>query len=136
MIITEENELDVKNNFSCVICKNIPFAPVMQCEECEYLYCSTERCLHGVTECQNKKCKKSKEFKTSKIGRILRNVMSNFEFKHNENETQDFIKYEKKCKFVLDEYMKNQRFKCCNAECKHDQMMTKDELTTHLNSEC
>lgn len=37
---TEDNELDIKTNFACVICKNMVFAPVMQCNECEYLYCS------------------------------------------------------------------------------------------------
>jgi len=56
---TEENELDIKNNFACVICKNMPFAPVMQCDECEFLYCSLDRCLNGVTECSNPKCPKA-----------------------------------------------------------------------------
>ena len=57
---TEENELDIKNNFACVICKNIPFAPVMQCNECEFLYCSLDKCLNGVKSCQNEKCPKTK----------------------------------------------------------------------------
>ena len=76
MLNTEENELDVKNLFSCVICKNMAVAPIMQCDECEMLYCSYDKCLNKVTECANPKCPKQKKFATSKIGRIIRNVMS------------------------------------------------------------
>ena len=40
MLNTEDNELDVKNNFACFICKNMAIAPVMQCDECEMIFCS------------------------------------------------------------------------------------------------
>jgi len=57
-----DQELNVKKNFACTVCGNLPFAPVMQCDECEHLYCNNERCLQGINECQNKKCKKSRKF--------------------------------------------------------------------------
>ena len=44
-----ENELNTKNTLLCAICGNVPMAPIMQCEECECMYCNEERCLLGVT---------------------------------------------------------------------------------------
>merc|ERR1711881_155190 len=37
-------ELQVKKNFRCLLCKNIPVAPVVQCTSCEQLYCG-QQCL-------------------------------------------------------------------------------------------
>ena len=36
------DELNVKKNFCCSLCKSIPIAPVVQCKSCEVLYCGTQ----------------------------------------------------------------------------------------------
>lgn len=132
-INSENNELDVKKNFACVMCNNVVLAPVMQCDECEMVYCSSATCLNGVKKCQNLKCPKQKAFSTTKLGRIVRNVMSNFEFNHVIEGEETVIQYEKKCKLVLDEYKSTLKFKC--SKCNKDNM-TLDELKQHLKTDC
>ena len=114
LINLERSDIDIKSNFACMICKNVPLAPATQCDECEMLYCSTNLCLNGVTECVNDKCPKQKKFATSRISRIIRNVMSYFEFNHTEN--GEVVKYEKKCTILMDEYKSTLEYKCSKCE--------------------
>lgn len=37
-------ELDLKQNFRCLICNQVPIAPIVQCQDCEVLYCG-EQCI-------------------------------------------------------------------------------------------
>lgn len=37
-------ELQVRKIFKCLLCKNIPIAPVVQCTACEQMYCG-QQCL-------------------------------------------------------------------------------------------
>ena len=77
----EDNcELDVRKNFVCQKCKNIPVAPIQVCMTCEHLYCNF--CSANTEKCTFKKCK-SESLKTQNIGRIIRNIMDQFLIKHN-----------------------------------------------------
>jgi len=81
----------------------------------------------------NKKCPKQKQFSTSKVGRIVRNVMSNFEFNHTENNEEIVVKYEKKVNLLMENYKASLKYKC--SKCNKDNM-TAEELKDHLMNEC
>ena len=38
-ILRLTDEIDIKRNFKCLVCKNIPIKPVRSCQKCEGLYC-------------------------------------------------------------------------------------------------
>ena len=62
------------------------------------LYCGDkDRCLRGLKECKNKKCRKSKPFSTMKVSKIVKNVFDALEFKDG-NDPEKRIKYVDKCK--------------------------------------
>merc|ERR1712146_61112 len=56
---TLAEELHLNKFFTCAICKNVPVMPVVQCKDCEQLYCSTQ-CL-DVYKKQIKEAKEKKE---------------------------------------------------------------------------
>lgn len=99
-MVNASETLEVKENFKCECCGDVPMQPVQMCEECEHVYCGDPlRCLNGLQECANPECPKSSgEFSTSKCGRIIRNAMSTFEFKNAKEEDGDPVKYEQMCK--------------------------------------
>ena len=43
-VIKLTDEIDIKRNFKCLICKNIPIKPILSCKKCEGLYCG-DQCL-------------------------------------------------------------------------------------------
>lgn len=59
--------------------------------------------------------------------------MSNFEFNHIENGEEIVVKYEKKCKLLLDQYISTIKYKCTKCD-KED--MNLDQLKDHFINEC
>ena len=118
-MVNASETLGVRENFKCECCGDVPILPVKMCEECEYLYCGDPlRCLNGLKECANKDCPKSSgEFSTSKCGRIIRNAFSTFEFKNTKEEDGEPVKYESKCKQLVQDFRAKQRFSCMHPEC-------------------
>lgn len=113
-------------------------APVKMCDECEMLYCGApDRCLRGLKECLNGRCKKTKPFATSKIGRIPRNVFNTFEFKDSKDPQGESLKYEAKCKKLTKDFKDNQAYTCPHHGCEtRDQKHLKANLVDHLKSDC
>ena len=74
--------------------------------------------MSTLEECKNGKCcVKKPAFKAVKIGRILRNIFSNFEFANKDEEDGEPIKYEKKCKKLVGDFKNNYKFKCDIEDC-------------------
>ena len=39
LVTPDAKEIQLEKNFACLKCKNIPIAPVQQCQSCDALYC-------------------------------------------------------------------------------------------------
>ena len=89
------DDFEIKKNFPCLKCQQFPVGSVQQCTECEGFYCewcAEDNKKEKKTEpndfnlikpsCCNKECK-SETFKTVPIGKILKNMIITFEFKHD-----------------------------------------------------
>jgi len=42
-----QEELHIRKNFRCQLCGNMPIAPVVQCKDCEVLYCG-DQCVKNL----------------------------------------------------------------------------------------
>ena len=188
----DAKEIQLEKNFACLKCKNIPIAPVQQCQSCDALYCDfcntqimnekpepvveekkeekpevKPECEQKEKEdkpqdaqieenkdekestpvepkkkekktpepkkanaCCNKKCKSDK-LVVKPIGRILRNVMSCFTFKHEG--VEENLTYEPLIKHIT----KNaEKLKCPVEGCKDEVLKTKEQLKDHLTNYC
>lgn len=92
-------------NFRCLICKNIPIAPVVQCTSCEQLYCG-QQCLEvykkaiekqkAEKEEQAKLEKAKEEAEAQKEGAEAENAAADAEKKEEEAEQKEDENVEKK----------------------------------------
>ena len=67
---------------NCTVCEKIPLnSDIKKCNKCDQLYC--DKCYESNKDkaCANKKCGE-KEFKVTKPSRLVRNFLSNLQFKH------------------------------------------------------
>lgn len=79
LLSPDAKEIKLKKVFCCVKCKAIPLMPVMQCFDCDRLYCTS--CIDNQETCLNKKCKGIK-LTTKPAGRLISNILSTFEIQH------------------------------------------------------
>ena len=144
-----KSEIDLQKELVCLKCKYVPIDAVF-CNSCEKFYCadcvdlikleakesqSEEDKSDGPAVgadadyvCLNKKCKKC-NFGTTKMTRMVRNMVDQFQFKFGD-ETMSFEKVVKKETEAARDKM---RLKCPLCE-KAD--LTKDELEAHIKDEC
>lgn len=122
---------------NCTICGKIPLnADIKKCTKCDQLYC--DKCYEANKDkaCANKKCG-DKEFKVSRPSRLVRNFLSNLQFKHKcflDQEEQSF-NYQQLVKHLNTDCPATKGFKCCEG-CDNKEQMTQNGLTHHLINDC
>ena len=143
-----KSEINLEKELICLRCKNVPINSVF-CNSCEKFYCA--ECVeimkleakeevkeenkegpavgaNGDYACLNNKCKKE-NFETTKMTRMVRNMVDQLEFKFGD-ETLSFDKLIKKETEVANNKLK---LKC--TLCEKDNM-SKEELVSHVKDEC
>jgi len=128
------DEFAIKSNFPCLKCEQFPVGCIQQCQECEGLYC--EWCAEQVKDprvCLNKDCA-SKELKTAPIGKILKSMISTFEFKHDCQ--RNLYTYNDLVAHLEGDCESNKTFKCPTKDCTNQELMTQAELKKHMIEDC
>lgn len=84
-------------------------------------------------KCCNKKCKGS-SFKTQAVGRILRNIMATFEFRHD-CKSEPYT-YNDLIKHMNEDCQHNKQLQCPFEGCSNRDKMNQKELEDHLKNSC